>query len=567
MDKAQLLEQLKEALHSQQLVQLKTLAQQALTDFPNEAFSQYYKGESLLAAAEMDAAIPFLKKATELDDNFDYHLAYAFALLETGEDEAAKAIFDKLMSENPNNAELQYLVAMYCNSAMEEEKALEHLHKALAIDGNHTDALEMRAYLLSSLGDHSAALKDADQLLLVNPNNVAWRNTRIEIQKVLKNREGVETDFKYLIGNAPKDVEYRWSLGDYYMSIGEYKEAEYAYSDAIDLEKRYGVPTGYSFKKRGTSLLRQQSYYKAIDDFKVAMKMDEEDGDSYLHLAEAHQELDKPELAINFLEIGLDLVFDARWRLSQKLGEIYLAQQAWLEAEKAFRDMTRETQGKGEGFFQLGLLYARQGDLEAAFEAFKEADANLHERAEEMIERHCKKFLQADARAQELELIAEYEDEFPTNAASPTLQKAFGKLWKLDDKATAQKNTILAKLPPEMKDPLLKVFQGMLVYITERGLFIFNAGQDATRALYSIESENGNKVSVETLPFGRTPQSMSFQVTDSHFVLCGIGSDKAALDLYFASAAVDKLPDSMRKQLKAQQAAGDMEFLGEALTL
>src|SRR5690606_15798853 len=99
------------------------------------------------------------------------------------------------------------------------------------------------------------------------------------------------------------------------------------------------------------------------------------------------------ELAINFLGIGLDLVFDARWRLYLKLGEIHLQQQNWLEAEKAFDGMTRETLGKAEGYFQLGLLYVRQGDLESAFDAFKEADANLHDRAEEMIERHCKKFL------------------------------------------------------------------------------------------------------------------------------------------------------------------------------
>ena len=562
MDKEQLLKQLKEALHSQQLVQLKTLAQQAIKDFPNEAVSHYYRGESLLVAAEIDTAIPFLKKATELEDNFDYNLAYAFALLETGKDEPAKAIFDKLLTQNPNNADLQYLVAMYHNSALAEDKALEHLTKALSIDNNHIDALEMRAYLQSSLGEAAAALKDVDQLLTVNPDNPIWRNMRINLNKKLKNRAGVEADFQHLIAAAPQDIEYRWSLGDYYMGIGEYKEAEYAFSDAIDHEKKYAVATGYSYKKRGNSLLRQQSFYKAIDDFKVAMKLDEEDVDTYLHLAEAYLELEKPDMAINFLEIGLDMDFDARWRLYLKLGEIHLQQEAWLDAEKAFDGMTRETLGKAEGFFQLGLLYIRQGDLEAAFNALKEADDNLHERAEEMMERHCKKFMQADARADELELIAEYEDEFPNNAASATLQKAFGKIWKLDEKTTTTKNAILGQLPAPMKETLLKAFQGMLVTLSKQGLYIFNAGQEATRALYSIESEAANKVEVLTHPFGRTPQAMTLEVNDTHFVLCGIGGGKAALDLYFSAATEDSLPAALQKEWKDKKSAGDLNFLG-----
>ena len=113
-----------------------------------------------------------------------------------------------------------------------------------------------------------------------------------------------------------------------------------------------------------------------------------------------------------------------------------------------------------------------------------------------------------------------------------------------------------------MKETLLKAFQGMLVTLSKQGLYIFNAGQEATRALYSIESEAANKVEVLTHPFGRTPQAMTLEVNDTHFVLCGIGGGKAALDLYFSAATEDSLPAALQKEWKDKKSAGDLNFLG-----
>ncbi len=565
MDQQSLHEQLRQALEEQQLSQLNALAEQAVTAFPQEAFGYYYKGEALLLEGRTDEAIPHIKKALTINDSLDYSLTLTLALLQNNDEEEARNNIEQLLEKYPENAELHVLAAAYFQGQTEaEEQLFSHLDRALSLNPEHLQALEMRAYALEAAGEMEKALDDIDSLIKLDTQSPAWRDIRISLLKKLGRQEEVEAEFRQLIAQNPEDIELRLSFGDYYMEIAEYKEAEYTYSDALDLEKREGGHSAYSLKKRGLALLRQNAYAKATEDFKKLIKIDDEDADGYLYLADIYLALTKKEMALNYLEIGLDMVADGRWRLQQKLGELYLEQEQWLQAEEAFTQMTRNVQGQAEGFFQLGLLYLRQGDMEAAYFALKEADENLHEKAEELMLLHCKKYMKADARLAEKDLMEEYEDEFPLNAQSPALQKAFGKIWKLDEKATAQKNEILGQLPPEMKNILLKAFQGMLVYLSPKGLLIFNAGKEDTRALYSIDTETGNKVTVEMLPLGRAvTQNLDIVTSDNQLALCGIGGSEAAIDLYFSPSSLAALPEAMRNEWKLKEEKGIMEFLGE----
>lgn len=568
MDKTQLIEKLQAAVADKDFVQLEALLEQASTEHTEAAFTHYFKGEYHLLMNDPSTAIAFFEKATELEGNYDYQLSLAYAKLQVNRDEEAKLIFDQLLVENPKNADLQFAVAMYHSGQMDDETALKYLDEALKLNPQLYDAREMRAFLYKMDRKTEEALADYNQLVEADPTNPSFRFQRIEILKEKRDTAAVVADYQALINQDPDDVEYRVGLGDYYMRIGDFKEAEYCYADVLDIEKSVGILSAHPYKKRGNALLRQTSYYKAIDDFKEAMKLEDEDAEGYLFMADALNALDKNDQAINYLNIGLDMAFDQRWSLYEKLGALYLAEEKWLEAENAFEGMTKDLAGKAEGHYQLGLLYVRQGDLESAFEAFKEADDNLHERAEEMMKLHCAKFMAADKRAAELELMAEYEDEFEKNAASPTLKQAFAKLWKLDEKTTQDKNAILAELPDEMKTVLLEVFKSMLVNISPQGLLIFNYQKEDTRALYSIEKEGSNEVEVQTQPFeSGAAESLTFKVSGSHFVLCGIGEGDASLDLYFKATSADSLAPNIKKDYQSKQADGKMEFLGKAVQL
>ncbi len=561
MDKNQILQDLQKARESSNPSLWSLLADKAVSEFPADSFGYFYKGEYLLSMNDPNAAIPFFAKAIELESKSEYQLSLGLAKLQINDDEAAKAIFEKLLLSEKTNPDLYYALALCCMNES-DEKAMGYLNNALAVNPNHINSLDMRIYFNMNSGNTKDALSDLNQLLNIKPHNTAWRFQRIDILKREDYREAVEDDFRFLIENHPYESDYRLSLGDYYMEIGAYSDSIYCYSDAIDIEKRAGISSAQPYLRRATALFRRADYYKAIDDFKYVIKSDAEDADSYLGIANVYVALGKIELALNYLEIALDIVYDSRWRLYEKQGDIALKIKDYDLAEASFSGMTQDIQGKAEGYYQLGALYLRQGDMEMAYKALKESQENLHDLAAEMIEIHLQDYLLSDIRLVEKELQAEYSDEIENNAKSEVLSKVFGKLWKLDEKTTLGKNSVLNKLPADMKAQILQAFNGMLFRISPAGLLIFNLGQEDSRAVYSTNSESGDNVEIEMLPFGRSStKELNLICAENSVALCGLGTDSAALDLYFSSCNFNDLSDKIQKNYREKEASGLMDFL------
>jgi tetratricopeptide (TPR) repeat protein len=256
------------------------------------------------------------------------------------------------------------------------------------------------------------------------------------------------------------------------------------------------------------------------------------------------------------------MVSDNRWLLYQKKAEIAKELQNWDEVESAYKGMTREIQGKAEGFYQLGLLYLRQGEKELAYEMLKEAENNFHENAEDMILTHCQEFLQSDNKSMEKDLMENYADEFVNNEKSVTLKNAFGKLWKLDEKKTIDNNEVLNNLPSEMRVKILETFKSMLVRISPKGVYIFNLGQDDSRALYSIEEESGDKVTIQMLRFDSSEsQAMDIQCGDNYLIICNLGGSRTNLNLHFISSNLREQSEPVQKNYKEKESAGSMDFL------
>ena len=182
MDKNQLLQELKQAQTSANLTDWSLLADKAVSEFPADAFGYIYKGEYLLELNDANAAIPFISKAIEIEPKSDYLLSLGLAKLKINEDEAAKTIFEKLLKTESKNPDLFYAMAL-CSIDESDEKAIEYLNKAIAIQSNHINSLELRVYLYLNLAKIKDALADLNQLIKLKPHNTAWRFQRIDILK------------------------------------------------------------------------------------------------------------------------------------------------------------------------------------------------------------------------------------------------------------------------------------------------------------------------------------------------------------------------------------------------
>ncbi|AFC26489.1 tetratricopeptide repeat protein [Saprospira grandis] len=563
MTKVELIAALEEAQSKADFYQLDSLIEEAKTEYGEEAFCFYYQAEYYRLLKDQEQAIDFYQKAIAISPQANYRLALALSLLQKGEAKEALALLQALQKEIPEEKDLQYALALYYSSQGEEEKSLLQLNKLLAQAPDDVLALRLKVDSLEQLGQYEEALQSLQFLKGEELGAILLAQQEIALLKKLERSEDAIKAYRDLIASDPKNIEYRLALGDYYMQLANYEEAQYCFADVLDLEKKQGGQTAYTLKKKGRALLYRNQLKEAQADFKAAMKTEGDDSESYLLLAQTAERLGQLPMAKMYLELGLDMAAYNRWPLYQKLGQIALALEEWTEAEKAFEGMTREAAGKAEGFYQLGLLYIRQGDLANAYEMLLEADEEFHEKAMDMLKLHCADFLAKKAKEEEGEMLDEFAAAMAENAQSPFIQQVDAKLWTVHRKATIAQNPLLKELPKEMQSLLLKAFEGMLLQLTPKGLFLLNLGQKPTRAIYRILKEASSGVAIELQPLdsGKMSQNMQFRLRKAFFVLCGIGEGDAKLDIYFQEQSPKDLPAAIKAAYKKAHQAEELAFL------
>jgi tetratricopeptide (TPR) repeat protein len=192
--------------------------------------------------------------------------------------------------------------------------------------------------------------------------------------------------------------------------------------------------------------LKIGAFQKAVDDYNLLLKSKDLQASDFLGISEAFEELNKKDLALQYLNLGIDLIASDRWKLLKKLGQISLDEKNYEEAELVFKKMTFEDKGKADGFYQLGILYLKQGDVESAYEVLKEADNHFHEKAQDLISEYCQDFIKEDQLFEENERISEYLEFANHNSKSSLINKISGNFWLLNLNSSIQKNEILKNL-------------------------------------------------------------------------------------------------------------------------
>jgi tetratricopeptide (TPR) repeat protein len=119
-----------------------TIYQKAETVFPKDATFCYELGMYHARHREWGPALEQLKKAVDLDpDNRTYINMYGFGLARAGRYDESLAFFKKTVGE----ARAQYNVARMLHHANQDEASKQHLHEALEINPNLTEARQLLA--------------------------------------------------------------------------------------------------------------------------------------------------------------------------------------------------------------------------------------------------------------------------------------------------------------------------------------------------------------------------------------------------------------------------------------
>ncbi len=351
----------------------------------------YYQQEYQTTSRAEDAnrAIDFYKKAYALDPNsqqISEELAEIYFQSQRIRDAVLEA--QSVIAKDPDNLPARRLLAriyvrtlgdMSDTSGQRDTlaRATEQYHEIMRLDPADTDAALWLARLYRLQNEHDKAEGVLRGLLAREPEN---ENAVEQLTQLLldegKSQEAISS-LKGILDRAP--TARLWDLyGDAYTQIHDLTNAEQAYRKAAEAQP------GDINHRRGLAqtLLNEQKYPEALEQYQRLAEMDADDPDNYLRLAEIYRQLKQ-------LDRAEQNVLLAKLRAPGNLEVIYYESSIY-QAEGRFEDAIRVlsdavTGVKAQSEFtpsrrrtlailyqQLGQLYREVSNYSAAVNTFEE---------------------------------------------------------------------------------------------------------------------------------------------------------------------------------------------------
>jgi len=567
IERDELIEDVIDAIEDGDIEEAEDIADEIIELFPDEPAGYYYMGEALFIQTEYDEALENYQKAIELDAaNIGYQTRLALMHAKLSQNDAARKLYKKILEQDANHIDAMISLGVLALNENDMEEALEYLNQAIGKDAENADAFKIRAIVHQAHNNFAEALDDLEVALLTYQEDTDLWMQKINLLDMVGKVKDAHTAFEEWVALDEEDNNRLSTYADYLMGKEEYAKAERQYTSSIEAEQFGDYAALYSFLNRGWARLWQEKFEEAESDFRKVISMDAKIGESYMGMAEAKLEQDDQEGAITFLDLGLNIVVDGAWALNDRKGQIYTQQENWEEATAAFQANIAmdDDESKAAGYFGLGNMHHANDDLDAAYEAWRNAENLYHMEATEKIRTYCQAQIEAALKEREGELVSDMQDDFDANKKSKILAPLFNKLWKVDVKTTASKNKMFAQMPKDMEKKIMGLLENICLGIVHKGMFVLNPGQAGVRMLYAIEDETTKAVTINGIPLNGTDErSFTISPAAKHITLRGFGEEGADIDLYMHDVGADKLQKPTQKALKEAAKEGHLDFMGD----
>ncbi len=290
------------------------------------------------------------------------------------------------------------------------DEAIKDLNDGLAVDPRAANLYQKRGLFLFEKNDYRNADNNFSSVIKLDSNNALAYYNRGKCQLMLNHAETAGVDFDaarqkgldsanvqninayaagyyqravnkateatkdsaikladYAIAINPFSSIYRFTRGEYYFSLHNYKEAINNYDQALALDKSY-VDALY---KRGLAFYNLGEYKTAVENYTSAVKLNQQLylgqkglGDAYLALAEYNNASGNYE---NFLQtissvktpVNQNLVAE----VYNSLGVSYAAVNSYDKALTNFKSAVKKNASYTDALFNRGFAYYKTGEL------------------------------------------------------------------------------------------------------------------------------------------------------------------------------------------------------------
>lgn len=249
----------------------------------------------------------------------------------------------------------------------------------------------------------------------------------------------------------------------------------------------------------------------------------------------------------------------------KKRAALFLEMKKLEEAMADYREVSGNDFFASDGYYGMGLVAQKQGDLKAAHQYWSKAKELKHPEAQKAIDTYCKDIVSEALGNLENQLESDFSADFSKNAASPFLQPIFGKFWKVDIDATTANLTNFGSMPESMRTMILAAIGKIALTITNKGLFFLNPAKDDLRAYYRIENETADAVSIYAVPLnGKKPQNIRMTL-DKGFLVLDLGTSDGT-KMYLTASSPENFSAEDKRLFEEKMKESAMQFLGEMAT-
>jgi tetratricopeptide (TPR) repeat protein len=276
-----------------------------------------------------DKALDALKKAVfYAPDNFDYKLALATLSRDLGKNREAIALYEELIQEHPQEAELYYHLSNLYLRQQKPDKAIEALNGLENNMGIH-EAVSLQKYrLYKSVGKNEKALQE----------------------------------IKALAAKFPTEANYQILIGDYYLENRQWAEAlsHYKKSAQIDADTPYYfIAMSNYYEATGNSEAAAQEIEKALKN--PALDIDTKLGVLGRYINGLDSELDDREKANALFETLMEQHPQDK-ELNRMYGQFLLIQGKTEEAKFQFQVVTEALPDDITAWTQLLDIAVKEGN-------------------------------------------------------------------------------------------------------------------------------------------------------------------------------------------------------------
>lgn len=583
-NKETLLLEIEQALNDGYIFKAKELLDIALQDYADDDAILFLNAECCLLSWEYPEALAILEKLlVDHPKEKKILMKYAIALIKNQNKEAAIEIFEQLTKEYPNDAEIFFTfgkeLTLVCWEAKELEKAIKALTRALELEPHRTNIYPERSNAYQNIGNYARALEDLNTYIEHHADDANAYQRRIALNTFTKSYEAVEADYQYLIEHFSDDNAHLFKYAEFLFKEERYNEALYFLNKHIEAEEGNLWSIISPMTLRGEVYLANKEYEKAIEDFNFILE----------HEAENHMVLKLR--AQTYLEMKDDIAFLGDVNAALGNNNFYKADLLIMRAnffidkeeyEAAQADFNVFLQDESlsfhikDGYFGLGIIAQKQGDLEKAYEYWTLAKEQYHTEAKEMLELYCKDIENEEQSSKSEKIAKEFAHAAIENAQNPVLQKLFHKNWKLDLDVSLEKSPSINQMPKGLLAFFMEAFKNITVYISEEKIFIknnnnLNANNENIEGFYKIETEGDEFVNIFVQPLNQKPRRLSLVIDGDAMCITGlmssIAEDNNNINMFFVQSDSSDGDNAENQQMvEARMKKLAENFLGDLIT-